>query len=190
MAESNVTDVNPNSSGNEPQIGGSVGDIFAVQEARINTLRQERDALREELQRKPLSLEDALKNIEPPEGYKPTYKINPLKRKDFSGLVAMVRKVANDDELRKYFSPKRNEQGQVVEDSNPAKILDFMLGELQDTFLPWAVGLTDKEWEKWDDEPFSADVDLVNDLKANKDFLSGLKSAVFLVMSGKKLFGR
>ena len=187
-----VTSINQNGNGGEEQIGGAVGEIFALQEGRINRLRQERDGLAEALQqqneKEPLTLEKALSSLEPPEDHEPTYEIRRMNQRDFKRLISMIRKVWDNEDLQGAMA--RDENGNLDQLKLMNEAMKALLIELEQEFIPWLADLAGKTPEEWEEEGFSASIDILNDLKANPDFLKGLRSATYFVMTGKKLFGR
>ena len=185
----NVTSINQN--GNDNQVSGAVGEIFALQEGRINRLRQERDEMFEALQqgeKEPISLEEALNSLEPPEDYEQTYQIRRMNQRDFKRLITMIRKVWDNEDLQGAMA--RDENGNLDQLKLMNEAMKALLIELEAEFIPWLADLAGKTSEEWEEEGFSASIDMLNDLKANPDFLKGLRSATYFVMTGKKLFGR
>ena len=190
----NVTSINQNGNGEEERITGSVGEIFGLQEGRINALRRENEALREQMQKEPVKLEDVLNRLQPPEDYEPTYQIRPLKSTDSKKIRQMIRKFIKNEDLQDLVSGSAKPEDLLG-------VVDFFFDELEDELLPWAISLTGKTGEVWDEEkeknvpewdlePASADTDVLNDLKNHPDFLGALRSGASLILTSRKLFGR
>ncbi len=174
---------NVQSIGQNGQIQASAGDIFRVQEERINLLRERVRELEEAAEREPMTLEEALGNLQPDEDYEPVYEIRRVTHKDFTRLVGMVRKVRNHEGLQNALSA-----GHQLTAMNEA--FTVLLDELEGEFLPWLKDLAqvaDKDDEELD---FGFTFDALNALKNNANFLGALRSATYFVMTGKRLFGR
>ncbi len=174
---------NVQSIGQNGQIQASAGDIFRVQEERINLLRERVRELEEEAEREPLTLEEALGNLQPDEDYEPVYEIRKLNRQDFKRLIGMVRKVRNHEGLQSAFA-----SGSQVAAMNEA--FTVLLDELEGDFMPWVQDLAGKADVPDEELDFGFDMDVLNDLKNNANFLGALRSATYLVMTGRRLFGR
>ena len=175
----NVTSINQNGNG-ESQ---GVADYMRQKDAQIEFLRAQNERLQNQDEKEPVKLEDVLGRLQPPEGYEQTYELRRLTRADAKHLRQMIRKFVKNENLQELFGGEPDPEDMLG-------IVDFFFDELEEDILPWAISLTGKTEEEWDNEPASADTDVLNDLKANPDFLSALKSGASLILTSRKLFGR
>lgn len=180
MTESNVTSIGQNG---RASLEGSAAEIYEVQQRRIELQQRRIEQLEEEQQREPLTLKEALDNLQPDEEYEPVYEVRKLNRADFKRLIGMVRKVRNNESLQS--SVASGDQAAMMSDA-----LDVLLTELEGDFMPWLQDLAGKAEVADEELPFGFDIDVLNDLKNNDNFLGALRSAIYFVMTGKRLFGR
>ena len=174
----NVTSINQNG-----QNEGGIAQVLNQKDGQIEYLRNRVRTLEEAGEREPVKLEDVLNRLQPPENYEPTYELRSLTRADAKQVRQMIRKFIKNENLQELFGGNPNAEDMLG-------IVDFFFDELEDDILPWAISLTGKSEEEWENEPASADTDVLNDLKAHKDFLAALKSGASLILTSRSLFGR
>lgn len=176
MTEGKVTNIGENGR-------ADASEFLAFQHNRIQALETEIERRDEADKKEPLTLEAALGNLKPDEDYTPVYEIRKVTTKDFKRIVGMIRKIRNNEGLQAALA-----SGDGTQAMNAG--FSLLLEELEEEFIPFLADLAQKTPEEFDEEPFGAVFDILNDLKAEPNFLSALRSATYFVMTGKRLFGR
>lgn len=148
-----------------------------------NDLTPEERALWQANNAEPFNLEAFIDKLKPDPEYVPTYEIKPVLLKHSTRLIRIIRKVQSGEAV-KIAAVQGGIQAAVIE------LFGALLDEVEDEILPLMAELSGMTMEELNEKPGSALFDLGNDLMNSQGFLSALASALRLVKTGKKLFGR